>query len=82
MLNQLYTKNKFANCKETFMSVNNVPEVHVTIRECAREESHLGGQGFKHRNCTGECNSNRCKCKKSNVLCNLKCRNSFTCKNK
>ncbi|KAL4719361.1 hypothetical protein ACJJTC_002291 [Scirpophaga incertulas] len=36
----------------------------------------LGGQGFQH------CNSNRCKCKKTQVLCNSKCHKSRTCRNK
>lgn len=82
ILNQLYARNQFTNCKETFISVNEVPEEHVTIRECARKESHLGGQRFKHCNCIGDYTSNRCKCKKSNVLCNSKCHKSLTCKNK
>ncbi|CAF1500966.1 unnamed protein product, partial [Rotaria sordida] len=30
----------------------------------------------------GQCTTKRCKCKQSNVLCNSRCHNSTTCKNK
>ncbi|XP_045511256.1 KRAB-A domain-containing protein 2-like [Colias croceus] len=82
ILNQLYTRNQFTVCKETFIKTDIIPQHEVTIRECAKKESHLGGQGFQHCNCTGECVSNKCKCKKSNLMCNSKCHKSLTCKNK
>nr|XP_022904893.1 uncharacterized protein LOC111416991 [Onthophagus taurus] len=82
ILNQLYARNQFTVCKETFITIDIVPQHEVNIRECAKKESHLGGQGFQHCNCTGECVSNRCKCKKSSLMCNSKCHKSLTCKNK
>ena len=33
-------------------------------------------------NCKSGCESGHCKCKKENVLCNSKCHNSLSCKNK
>ena len=82
ILDQFYSRNEFTICKEKFISINEVPENAITLRECARKESNLGGQGFQHCNCTAECNSNRCKCKKLQILCNSKCHKSRSCKNK
>lgn len=82
VLNQLYSRNEFTVCKEKFVSIDDVPNTTCSLRECARKDSNLGGQGFQHCNCTGECNSNRCKCKKMHVLCNSKCHKSNSCKNK
>ncbi|KAK4881509.1 hypothetical protein RN001_004828 [Aquatica leii] len=82
ILNQLYTRNLFTHCKEKFISESEVPDEHVSMRECARKESHLGGQGFQHFNCISGCAFNRCKRKKFNVLCNSKCHKSLSCKNK
>lgn len=82
ILSQLYSRNEFGVCKERFITIEEVPETDITLRECARKDSNLGGQGFQHCNCTSECNSNRCKCKKTQVLCNSKCHKSRTCRNK
>nr|CAI5859619.1 unnamed protein product [Callosobruchus analis] len=60
-LNQLCARNHFTLCKETFINVNDVPEHEITIRECAMKESHLGGEGFQHCNCTGDCGSKSAK---------------------
>ncbi|XP_022909346.2 uncharacterized protein [Onthophagus taurus] len=81
-LNQLYSRNEFTICKEKFISINEVLETDITLRECARKGSNLGGQGFQHCNCTAECNSNRCKCKKLHILCNSKCHKTRSCNNK
>nr|CAI5842632.1 unnamed protein product [Callosobruchus analis] len=81
-LSQLYARNQFTLCNEAFINVNAVPEHEITVRECARKESHLGYQGFQHCNYTGDCGSKRCKCKKSQLLCNSKCHRSLTFKNK
>ncbi|CAG5004981.1 unnamed protein product [Parnassius apollo] len=35
ILNQLYARNQFTVCKETFVTVDIVPQHEVTIRECA-----------------------------------------------
>ncbi|XP_072380794.1 uncharacterized protein [Diabrotica undecimpunctata] len=44
ILNQLYARNEFTTCKETLISVNNVPATEISLRECARKDSNLGGQ--------------------------------------
>lgn len=68
ILTHLYTRSQLTTCKETFITIDIVPQHEVTIRECAKKESHLGGQGFQHCNCTGEYVSNRWKFKKSNLM--------------
>jgi hypothetical protein len=82
ILKQLYTRNDFTVCKEAFISVNEVPVNEISLRECARKDSNLGGQGFQYCNCRSNCNSSRCKCKKSKTLCNSKCHSSSSCQNK
>lgn len=82
ILSQLYSRNEFGVCKEQFVTIEEIPDTNITLRECARKDSNLGGQGFQHCNCTSECNTNRCKCKKTQVLCNSKCHKSRTCRNK
>ncbi|XP_072398084.1 uncharacterized protein [Diabrotica undecimpunctata] len=82
ILNQLYARNEFTTYKETLISVNDVPTTEISLRECSRKDSNLGGQGFRHCNCSGQCNSNCCKCKKASVLCNSKFHKNLSCKNK
>ncbi|XP_072380587.1 uncharacterized protein [Diabrotica undecimpunctata] len=82
ILNQVYARNEFTTCKETLISVNDVPGTEISFRKYARKDSNLGGQGFRHCNCSGQCNSNRCRYKKASVLCNSKCHENLSCKNK
>ena len=52
----------------------------ISVREAARSVSVCGGQGYNVQcNCNGKCESNRCKCKKANVLCSSKCHRGNTC---
>ncbi|XP_063827754.1 uncharacterized protein LOC135077121 [Ostrinia nubilalis] len=65
---------------------SDIPEVILPLRTIASMSSPFGGQGMKQCNCkkikNGQCLSNRCNCKKANVLCNSRCHSSLTCNNK
>jgi hypothetical protein len=45
----------------------------ITKREAAGSESLMGGQGMIRFNCKGECDSNRCACRRANQECNSQC---------
>ncbi|CAF1560471.1 unnamed protein product, partial [Rotaria sordida] len=53
-----------------------------SLREIVKLQNITGGQGLLKCFCKGQCTTKRCKCKQSNVLCNSRCHNSTTCKNK
>lgn len=80
ILKQAYTRNQFMPTNS--VSVFQIPEKYVSLREAARGDSIGGGQGYDRCNCKTGCNSNRCSCVKNDKLCHSKCHNSLTCSNK
>ena len=82
ILNSWYAKNQFRTCTEGTVNIADVPSVNISLRECAGKASLFGGQGYRRCNCKTSCQSNLCSCRKSNKLCNSKCLNSLSCKNK
>lgn len=81
-LQHYYSRNQFTICKEKFVSVDEVPDIQLSLREAARLFSNLGGQGYDRCTCVQKCETRRCKCKAAGILCNSKCHNGNTCKNK
>lgn len=64
---------------------DDIPDKILSLRGASSESSPFGGQGFKMCNCSKskvQCKSNRCACKKSNLLCTSKCHKASNCKNK
>ncbi|KAJ8709623.1 hypothetical protein PYW08_009627 [Mythimna loreyi] len=63
-----------------------LPETKLPLRKIFAMSSTFGGQGIKQCNCKkyskGQCLSNKCNCKKANILCNSRCHKSLTCANK
>ena len=83
LLKQAYSRNQFTPVKEKFLEVSDVPQdKEISLREAARGESVGNGQGFFKCGCKTGCITGRCKCKSNNVLCNSRCHNSLSCKNK
>ena len=84
ILEKLYSRNEFQVCEESFFATNSIPVEDATplsLRKAAATAS--GSQlGFVNCNCNGKCDSKRCHCVKHKVLCNSKCHNSGSCKNK
>ena len=80
ILDSLYISSQFQPSLSPFLTAEEVPDKQVTLREAILHSSF-----GKHRlqcNCTGGCNSNRCKCRKSKRTCNSKCHKSLACHNK
>ena len=83
VLDQWYSRNQFQPTLEKFMSVSDVSlEREVSLRTAAKQESMGGGQGYFKCNCTGNCQTKRCKCFKANLKCNSRCHNRRCCTNK
>lgn len=54
----------------------------VGERTCMRAVSMAGGQGHVHCQCTSNCSSTRCTCRKLNRRCNSRChKNNKKCRN-
>ncbi|KAF0761458.1 KRAB-A domain-containing protein 2-like, partial [Aphis craccivora] len=61
----MYSRNQFKLCKESFITTKEVPENIISLREVARQNSNLGGQGYNRCGCTQKCKTKKCKCKAS-----------------
>jgi len=72
----MHSCNQFKLCKESFITTEEVPENIISLREVARHNSNLGGQGYNKCGCTQKCKTQKCKCKAAGKLCNSKCHSS------
>jgi len=81
-LEHTYSRNQFTTCKEKLVTVDEVHDLTITLREAARKYSNLGGQGYDRCNCTQQCLNKKCKCKAAGKKCNSKCHSNNNCKNK
>ena len=80
VLDSMYMASQFQPSMSKFITPEDVPDKQVSLREAILHSSF-----GKHRlqcNCTGDCNSNRCKCRKSGRTYNSKCHKSLACHNK
>ena len=76
-------RNMVDKCKQkVFLAPENVPDTLLSVRQAATKASSGHGQGFFSCNCRQGCQSGRCKCKKSNKLCNSRCHINLACQNK
>jgi len=49
--------------------LDEVPDTMLTLREIAKKHFQFGGQGYQKCFCKTSCKTNRCACRKNNVLC-------------
>nr|XP_018911199.1 PREDICTED: uncharacterized protein LOC109039924 [Bemisia tabaci] len=82
ILKSLYTRSQFTVRHADLISLSDVPNKEVSLREAATTNSVSGGQGFKRCNCRQKCTNNRCACRAAGLLCNSKCHKSEACTNK
>ena len=64
-----------------FPELNDIPSNKISIREAARLQS-VGSVSGGICNCKGECNSNKCCCKKADDSCSSRCHSGRSCSNK
>ncbi|XP_074035210.1 uncharacterized protein [Leptinotarsa decemlineata] len=81
-LPQMYSRNQLTLCKESFISLDMVPNLHISLREYVKKTSLSGGQGYQRCVCKTKCKTDKCKCKKNGKLCNSKCHESLSCHTK
>jgi len=80
IINQLYTHNQFAVCKEQLLSPEEIAtDQSVSSKKASTSISQTGGQGYLRCNCKAKCVSEKCSCRSSGILCNSKCHNSLSC---
>ncbi len=82
ILSGYLSRNQIEQVTGSSLTSDVVPSVQVSLREASRKLSKTGGQGFLSCKCKGGCKTSKCKCKKSNVMCNSRCHGSMTCANK
>ncbi|RNA32086.1 KRAB-A domain-containing 2-like [Brachionus plicatilis] len=83
VLNTLFARNSFDLVKDCSIELNLKLDKALSVRQAVNELSIGGGQGMEKCNCTGQCMTNRCSCKKSQLLCNSRCHgDNSSCKNK
>ncbi|RNA08591.1 KRAB-A domain-containing 2-like [Brachionus plicatilis] len=76
-----------SNLKESWSSIEKSHDkkdeyVSVGAREAVRLLSICHGQDYLKCNCTGNCATKRCSCKKANLKCSSKCHGKeFKCAN-
>ena len=85
IISSKYSRNQFDLCPQKLLTDCDVnTECKVTLRQAVKATT-LGGQGYFRCDCghgKKQCQTNRCKCFKAGKMCNSRCHNSLTCKNK
>ena len=79
ILKLLYARREFTKCEEVFLSIADVPNTEISLRECARLESKFGGQEYQYFHCKKRCQDYECQCIRNKVICNSKCHDSDPC---
>ncbi|KAI1697634.1 hypothetical protein DdX_18381 [Ditylenchus destructor] len=82
ILSQQYSRNQIEPSSSQFVSKENVPDKEISLRTAVGADSLSGGQGYKHCNCLQGCKTGKCNCRSLGRLCNSRCHNSTSCKNK
>jgi len=65
----------------SFPELSDIPSNEISVREAARLQS-VGSVSGGICNCKSECNSNKCRCKKSGGSCSSRCHSGRSCLNK
>ncbi|KAI1729216.1 hypothetical protein DdX_01442 [Ditylenchus destructor] len=82
ILSQQYSRNQIEPSSSQFVSKENVPDKEISLRAAVGADSLDSGQGHKHCNCVQGCKTGKCNCRTLGRLCNNRCHNSTSCKNK
>ncbi|RNA29266.1 KRAB-A domain-containing 2-like [Brachionus plicatilis] len=83
VLNTLFARNCFELIKDCVVDIQVKLDKSLSVLEAVSQLSIGGGQGMVKCNCTSQCLTNRCSCKKGGLLCNSRCHGgNSSCKNK
>jgi len=79
----LMSRNQIEKIEGNSLTLLDIPEnTEVSVRKAVQLLTLSGGQGHVHCSCRGGCKTGKCKCKRSNILCNSRCHASVSCANK
>ena len=79
----LMSRNQIETIEGNSLTLLDIPKnTEVSVRKAVQLLSLSGGQGHVHCSCRGGCKTGKCKCKRSNILCNSRCHASVSCANK
>ncbi|XP_043242672.1 uncharacterized protein LOC122392160 isoform X1 [Amphibalanus amphitrite] len=81
-LSGVYGPEAVQPCAGHFISSSDVPDISITLRECARLVSGGKGQGMFSCKCRRGVCKGRCKCIKAGVTCISRCHKGAHCNNK
>ncbi|KAI1722104.1 integrase core domain-containing protein [Ditylenchus destructor] len=82
ILKDKYTRNQIDPCSSQHVTMESVPDKEISLRSAVGADSLSGTQGPVHCSCFRGCKTGKCKCKSFGRLCNSRCHNSTSCKNK
>ncbi|KAI1712265.1 KRAB-A domain-containing protein 2 [Ditylenchus destructor] len=82
ILKEKYTRNQIEPSSSQHILMESVPDKEISMRAAVGADSLSGTQGHVHCSCLRGCTTGKCKCKSLERLCNSRCHNSTTCKNK
>ncbi len=83
VIDKLYSQSKIAPSGNNFVSIDEVPqEKSISLRRANANQSLFNGQGYNKCNCKGHCQTNRCACRKKEMLCSSRCHGNLICNNK
>jgi len=75
-------RNSIASTKYKSLKIDEIPlHKELSLRELVRLSSVGTGQGYRRCACKQKCQSNRCACFKSGIICNSACHAGRSCEN-
>ncbi|XP_076089944.1 KRAB-A domain-containing protein 2-like [Mytilus galloprovincialis] len=66
-LSGVLSRNQLESISDSSLSVTQIPDLQLSLREAVKKISKTGGQGYLSCKCKGGCNNSKCKCKKQDV---------------
>ncbi|XP_071153655.1 uncharacterized protein [Mytilus edulis] len=67
-LSVVLSRNQVESSCVSSLSVTQIPDLQLSLREAVKKNSRTGGQGFLYCKCKGGCNNSKCKCKKTECI--------------
>jgi hypothetical protein len=82
VLDHQLERNAVELTKVKSVTIADVPDVLLSLREMVRKDSVGSGQGFRHCTCRSQnCRSKRCTCFKNSIICSSSCHPGRSCDN-
>ena len=74
VISGLLSRNQIEKIHGHELTILDVPDnTEISVRKAVQLLSLYGGQGHIHCSCRSGCKTGKCKCKRTNILCNSRC---------